>query len=156
MTLKEQAEEFLAQKRIAVVGVSREKDAVSNLIYRRLRDRGYEAFAVNPNMGTFDGAPCYPTLKAIPGKVDGAVIITRPEVTEQVVKDAAEAGIRHLWMHGNPMMGGSSVSAAAVEYCQKNGITVIPGACPAMFGVTADFGHKCMRWMLGAMGRLPK
>jgi predicted CoA-binding protein len=105
-------------------------------------------------MQTFEGERCYPDLKSIPGGVDGVVIITRPEVTERIVHDCAEAKVRRVWMHQS-LGKGSSVSPEAVEYCRQHDISVIAGACPMMFGPGADFGHTCMRWILKLTGRLP-
>ena len=93
--------DFLAQKRIAVAGVSRDNShhPVGNLIYRRLKKTGHDVFPVNPNMPTFEGDPCYPDLSSIPGGVDGVVIITRPETTERIVRECNDAGVRRVWMH---------------------------------------------------------
>jgi predicted CoA-binding protein len=148
--------DFLAQKRIAVAGVSRDNShhPVGNLIYHRLKSTGHEVFPVNPHMQTFEGDPCYPDLKSIPGGVDGVVVITRPEVTEQIVHECDAAAIRRVWMHQS-MMQGSSVSTAAVEYCHEHGISVIAGACPMMYGANVDFGHRCMRRILQLTGGLP-
>ena len=156
-TLDAKVHDFLAQKRIAVAGVSRDKShhPVGNLIYRRLKTTGHEVFAVNPHMQTFQGGRCYPNLRSIPGGVDGVVIITRPEVTEQIVRDCHDAGIRRVWMHQSLAKGSTSVSADAVEYCRQHDINVIAGACPMMFGDGVDFGHVCMRWMLRLTGGLP-
>lgn len=154
--LETQVNEFLAQKRIAVVGVSRNdrNHPAANLIYRRLKRTGHDVFAVNPSLSTFDDDRCYPDVKAIPGGVDGAVIITRPEVTQRVVRDCGEAGVRRVWMHES-MAKGSSVSPEAVDFCRQRDIQVIAGACPMMFGGGVDFGHACMRWILGVTGKLP-
>ena len=103
------ANEFLAQKRIAVAGVSRNEKETANGIYRLFRDKGYTVFAVNPNAETVEGDPCYPTMQAIPGGVDGAMIVTSPAVTEQVVQDCVAAGVPRVWMHNNTFMP-SSVS----------------------------------------------
>ena len=156
-TLDAKVHDFLAQKRIAIAGVSRDggDHPVGNLIYKRLKTTGHDVFAVNPHMKTFDGDHCYPDLKSIPGGVDGVVIITRPEVTEQIVHDCTGAGVRRVWMHQSMPGKGSSVSAAAVEYCRHHGISVIAGACPMMYGPGADFPHTCMRWMLRLTGGLP-
>ena len=149
--------DFLAQKRIAVVGVSRDDrhHPVGNLIYRRLKKTGHDVFAVHPNMQTFEGDRCYPNLKSIPSGVDGAVIITRPETTERLVRDCDDAGIRRVWMHQS-MAQGTSVSPEAVDYCREHGMSVIAGGCPMMYGEGVDFGHACMRWILGLTGGLPK
>ena len=150
-----QVHDFLAQKRIAVAGVSRNQShhPVGNLIYRRLKKTGHDVFAVNPHMQTFEGEPCYPDLKSIPGGVEGVVIITRPEVTERIVHDCAEAKVRSVWMHQS-IGKSSSVSPEAVEYCRQHDISVIAGACPMMFGPGTDVGHTCMRWFLKLTGGL--
>ena len=148
--------DFLARKRIAVAGVSRDNShhPVGNLIYRRLKSTGHDVFAVNPHMQDFEGDRCYPDVQSIPDGVDGVVIITRPEITDQIVRDCREAGVRRVWMHQS-VATGSSVSKAAVKYCRENDIGVIAGGCPMMFGPGVDFGHKCMRWIMSLTGSLP-
>jgi uncharacterized protein len=151
--VKQAAAEFLAKKRIAVTGVSRTpKDHGSNVVYKRLRDRGYQAFAVNPNAERVEGDQCYHDLKSIPGGVEAVVIATKPETAETTMRECAELGITYVWMHRGP--GAGSVSAAATEYGRRHGITVIDGGCPLMFNPTADFGHKMMRLMMS--GHVPK
>jgi predicted CoA-binding protein len=156
-TLEAKVHEFLAQKRIAVAGVSRDRShhPVGNLIYQRLKNTGHDVFPVNPNVETFEGDRCYPNLQSIPGGVDGVVIVTRPEVTERIVQQCSDAGVRRVWMHQS-VRKGSSVSKAAVEYCRQHDISVIAGACPMMYGAGVDFGHACMRTILRLTGGLPK
>jgi predicted CoA-binding protein len=153
-TFKTKAQDFLAQERIAVVGVSRTQKETANFIYRRLRSDGYKVFPVNPNADTVEGDTCYPNLKALPSKVDGVIIVTRADMAVQVVRECAEVGVTRVWMHRNGFLGAaaSSVSEEAVAFCQNNGITAIAGGCPLMF---SEFSHKCMRWVLGALKRLP-
>ena len=154
-TIKEAATEFLSHKRVAVTGVSRTpKDHGSNVVYKRLRDRGYTVFAVNPNAEEVEGDPCYHDLRSIPGGVEAVVIGTRPELAEQTVRECDELGIKRVWMHRGP--GGGSVSDAATEYGRQHGITVIDGGCPCMFGPTADFGHKAIRMVFTLSGNVPK
>ena len=149
--------EFLNKKRIAVVGVSRHQThhPVGNLIYQKLKREDHEVFAVNPNMQMFEGDHCYPNVQSIPGSVDGVVIITRPEITEQIVKDCHTAGVHRVWIHEGMPRKATSVSVDAVEFCNKHDIIVIAGACPMMYGTNVDFGHKCMRWILNLTGKLP-
>lgn len=155
-SFKARVDDFLAQKRIAVAGVSRDNShhPVGNLIYQRLKSTGHEVFPVNPNMQTFEGEPCYPDLKSIPGGVDGVVIITRPEVTTDIVQQCGEAGVPRVWMHQS-LLSGSSVSREAVAYCDEHDISVIPGACPMMYGPHVDLGHACMRGVMRLTGKLP-
>ena len=152
-SVKEAASEFLANKRVAVTGVSRTpKTHGSNTVYRRLRDRGYDVFAVNPNADTVEGDPAYQDLKSIPGGVDAVVIGTRPELAEGTMRECAELGITQVWMHWGP--GESSVSAAATDYGRQHGITVIDGGCPLWFAPVSDFGHKITRRVYA--GHMPK
>src|SRR5512132_2364787 len=138
-SVEEAAAEFLANKRVAVTGVSRTtKTHGSNTVYRRLRDRGYEVFAVNPNADTVEGDPAYQDLKSIPGGVDAVVIGTRPEIAEDTVRQCADLGITQVWMHRGP--GEGSVSDAATAYGRQHGITGIDGGGPLMLPPTADFG----------------
>jgi uncharacterized protein len=144
---------FLAKKRVAVTGVSRApKQHGSNTVYKRLRERGYDVFAVNPNAETVEGDPAYANLRSIPGGVDAVVIGTRPERADETMRECAELGIEHVWMHRGP--GAGSVSTSATAYGREHGITVIDGGCPCMFEPTADFGHKVMRVMY--RGHVPK
>jgi len=152
-TIQEAATEFLSRKRVAVTGVSRKpKNHGSNTVYKRLRERGYEVFAVNPNADVVEGDPAYRDLRSIPGGVEAVVIGTRPELAEQTMRDCAALGVKHVWMHRGP--GAGSVSDAATAYGRQHGITVIDGGCPCMFGPTADLGHKLMRLVYA--GKVPK
>ncbi len=155
-TRNQKVTDFLAQRRIAVAGVSRTKQDAANLIYRRLKARGYEVFPVNPNATVIEGNRCFPTVASIPGGVDGVVIATRPAVADTIVHQCLEAGIPRVWMHQSLVHGGTSVSPAAVEFCREHHIEAIAGGCPLMYGNTSDFGHRCMRWIMRLTGGLPE
>ncbi|HUO74919.1 MAG TPA: CoA-binding protein [Solirubrobacteraceae bacterium] len=152
--LRDAAQEFLAQPRIAVAGVSRDSKQAANLIYRRLRDTGHEVFAVNPNADEVEGDHCFAAVSAIPGGVDGVVIATPASASLDVATDCATVGVPRVWLHRGLGPGSSSEEAAA--YCREHGITTIPGGCPCMFGATADTGHKCMLAMLRVTGKVPR
>jgi uncharacterized protein len=154
-SIAEAASEFLARRRIAVTGVSRHPQGHgSNVVYQRLRDRGYEVFAVNPNAEEVEGDRCYPDLRSIPGSVEAVVIGTRPDRAEATMRECAELGIEHVWMHRS--IGRGSVSAAAAEYGRQRGISVIDGGCPLMFGPAADGAHKAMRFVFTLTGTVPR
>jgi uncharacterized protein len=147
--------EFLALKRIAVAGVSREPATHgANVVYRRFKERGYAVFPVNPNAERVEGDTCYPDLRSIPDGVEGVVIGTPASATGSVVRECKELGIKFVWMHQGPAPG--SVSLEAVRYCRENGIAVIPGGCPCMFGATSDGAHKAMRFILQLTGAVPR
>jgi predicted CoA-binding protein len=150
---KQAAAEFLAHKRIAVTGVSRSpKDHGANVVYKRLRDRGYTVFAINPNTDEVEGDHCFPDLASVPGGVEGVVIGTSPANAEATMREAVDLHIDRVWMHRGP--GAGSVSEAATRYGREHGVKVIDGGCPLMFEPTADTGHKIMH-LLG-MGHMPR
>jgi uncharacterized protein len=153
--IKEAATEFLSHKRIAVTGVSRTPGSHgSNAVYKRLRQRGYDVFAVNPNADTVEGDIAYRDLHSIPGSVEAVIIGTRPDRADETMRECAELGIKHVWMHRGP--GGGSVSESATAYGRDRGITVIDGGCPCMFAPTADRGHKAMRVLFALTGNVPR
>lgn len=153
-SLQEAVNEFLAQKRIAVAGVSSEKADAANSIFRKLRDAGYEVYPTNPRVREVEGTTCYPDIASIPGGVDAVVAVTPPAATLEVARECAALGVRHLWMHRS--FGPGSVSEEAVALCREKGVRVIPGGCPMMFCGPVDVGHKCIRWMLKLTGGLPR
>ena len=148
---------FLDQKRIAVVGVSDKRETGCNMAYKKFKENGYHVYAVNPRISAYDGDVCYADLKSIPDKPEAVFILVNPKVTEQIVGQCVELGIKHVWMHC--MMGTkpgiaasmTSASQSAVEMCKANGIEVIPGSCPNQF-LKPDFGHAMMRGMWRTFG----
>lgn len=152
LTHQELVEDFFAQKRIAVCGLSRTKDSGAGAIYLKLRKHGYQVFPVHPNAEMLHGDPCYPTLDAIPDGVDAVFIMNSPDVTERVVDEALGLGIKRIWMHNNTFMP-SSVSQAAVERCRQADANIISVGCPMMF-LEPDIFHSCMRWVLRATKRM--
>jgi predicted CoA-binding protein len=149
--------DFLAQKKIAIVGVSDKRETGCNDAYKKFKENGYRVYAVNPRISTYKGETCYADLKSIPDQVDAVFILASPKVTEQIVQQCVDLGVKHVWMHC--MMGTkpglaagmTSVSQPAVELCKANGIAVIPGACPNQF-LKPDFGHALMRGMWRLFG----
>ena len=154
-TIKEAASKFLDKRRIAVTGVSRNPAGHgSNTVYDRLKARGYEVFAVNPNATEINGDPCFPDIGSIPGGVDAVVIATRPERAMATMEECSSLGIGHVWMHR--AFGEGSVSPEAAAWGREHGIQVIDGGCPLMFEPASDGGHKAMRVMLSLTGKVPR
>jgi predicted CoA-binding protein len=143
-SIKTAAAEFLTHKRVAVTGVSRHPGSHgSNVVYQRLKERGYDVVPVNPNAEEIDGDRCYPDLHAIPGGVEAGVIGTMPERALGTVEEGDDLGIKDVWMHRS--FGGGSVSDDATRYGREHGMTVIDGGCPLMFEPVSDPGHKVIR-----------
>jgi uncharacterized protein len=150
------ATEFLANHRIAVTGVSAKNPAGhgANAVYLRLRDRGYQVFAVNPSTETVEGDRAYPDLRSIPGGIQAVVIATSPGHAEATMRECAELGVRQVWMHRSIDAG--SVSPSAVAYGRERGMTVIAGGCPLMFDPVADGAHKGLKFFCTLTGAVPR
>lgn len=150
-------QDFLSQKKIAVVGVSDKRETGCNMAYQKFKEHGYQVYPINPHISTYDGVTCYPDLKSIPEKPDAVFILANPKVTDEIVQECVDLEIKNIWMHC--MMGTkpglaanmTSVSQNAVDTCKANGIAVIPGSCPNQF-LDPDFGHKMMRGMWRMFG----
>jgi predicted CoA-binding protein len=157
--IDEMVKDFLAQKKIAVVGVSDKRETGCNMAYKKFKTSGYQVYAVNPRISTFEGDPCYPDLKSLPEVPEAVFILTSPKVTDSIVQQCVELGVKHVWMHcmlgTKPGLAASmsSVSPEAVRLARENGITVIPGTCPNQF-LKPDPGHAIMRVMFRTFGLL--
>ena len=153
--ITEAAGSFLANKRIAVAGASGTPGGnAGNIVYRRLRERGYQVFAVNPNAEAVEGDPCFSELGDIPGGVGAVVITTPPDAAATAMQACVEQGITQVWMHRS--FGTGSVSTAAVELGREHGITVIDGGCPLMFAPTSDGPHRFLRHVCTWTGKVPR
>ena len=150
----ESVSEFLRGKRFAVAGVSRASAHPANAIYRRLKDCGYEVFAINPNASKVEGVTAYPDLASIPVTVDGVVIATHPDVSVDIVRQCSKDGVARVWFHRS--FGSGSVSPQAIRECEARGLHYIVGGCPLMFCGKVDFAHKCMKWWLQGRGSVPR
>lgn len=145
---------FLAGKRIAVAGVSRDpKLHVGNAIFKKLVAGGYETFAVNPNATEVEGVKCYPALGAIPGDIDGVIVATRPEMAISIVRQCTEKGVRRVWFHRS--FGQGSVTEEAVAAAKSAGIETIESGCPMMYLEPVDGGHRFFCWILKFLGKAP-
>jgi predicted CoA-binding protein len=145
---------FLGGTRYAVAGVSRDSRQPANHIYRRLVTTGFEVFPVNPGAPEVEGVASYPRVRDVPGPIHGVVVATPPAASEDVVRDAAAAGVKWVWFHRS--VGPGSVSAEAVQACRDLGIDCIEGGCPLMFCEPVDIGHRCMRWWYQRKGVAPR
>ena len=155
MKTAEAATEFLDCRRFAVTGVSREPaNHGSNVVYKRLRERGYDVVAINPNAETVEGDRCYATLAEVPDEIDVVVIGTRPERAVDTMKECIDRGITKVWMHR--AFGAGSVSVHDSIVSGGNGITVIDGGCPCMFAPTDDSAHRFLRHVCTWTGKVPR
>ena len=150
-------EDFLAQKRIAVVGMPRERTRDTMLLYQLFEElcrRGHEVLPVNPQASEIMGRQCSARVQDIHPVPDAVLLLTSPTVTNSVVRDCAEAGIRRVWMYRGGGQG--AVSQEAIEYCRTQGIEVVPGQCPFMFLTPVRSFHWCHRLLFKITGQYPR
>ena len=150
MTTKAVVDDFIAQKKLAVVGVSRDPKKFGNAAYRELKAKGYRVFPINRNVDSIEGDRCYANLNALPEKVEGVLIVVPPRETEQVVHEVDAAGIKRVWMQQG------SESDAAVRFCQEHGISEVHGECIMMFAQPVQSFHRWHRGAWRLFGKLPK
>lgn len=150
MTVRAAIKEFLGQKRLAIVGVSRSEKKFSHRLYKDLKTKGYTLFPVNPNTVNIDGEACFDSIQSLPQPVDGVVIVVPPNQTEKVVKDAASAGINHIWIQQG------AESQEAIDFCKRNGMNVVHHQCILMFAEPSAFPHRLHRYVWKLLGKLPE
>jgi uncharacterized protein len=143
-------DDFVAQRKLAVVGVSRKGRKFGNAAYRALREKGYQVFPVHPSAPTLEGDRCYASLRELPEAVGGVLVVVPPAQTEQVVRDAAAAGIPRLWLQQG------AASPQAVHLARENGMKVVHGECILMFIEPVVSIHRFHRWLWRALGKLPR
>ena len=154
MSKRERIDDFLGQKRLALVGVSRNRKDFTRMLFREFCQRGYDMVPVNPSLSEVEGRTCYHRMQDVTPPVDGVLVMTSPAVTEQVVRDCAEAGVGRVWMYR--AAGQGAVSPSAVAFCEEKNIGVVPGECPYMFFHNAGFIHRAHGFIRQLTGTLPK
>jgi len=150
MTTRAAVEEFLAQRRIAVAGVSRSGKKFGNLAYRALKARGYAVVPVHPHAATVEGDRCVASLAALPEPVDGLLLVVPPAVSEALVREAAAAGIRRVWFQPG------SFTPALVRLAEESGMVAVAGECIMMHAKPVRSLHGVHRTLRRLLGRLPR
>lgn len=150
MTSREAVENFLRCKSVAVVGVSRNKKKFGCAVYKHLKERNFKTFPINPNINHVDSDKCFPRLADVKEKIDGVVLVVKPQASEKVVKEATDLGIKSIWFQQ-----GSS-SDEAVKYCEANNISFVSNECIMMYTEPVESIHKFHRWLWKIFGKLPK
>jgi predicted CoA-binding protein len=154
MNRRATVDEFLQQKRIAFVGVSREEKHFSRALFREFVRRGYDVIPVNPNVDSVEGKAAFASVKQIEPAVDSVLVITPASQTGKVVEDCATAGVRRVWMYRAG--GAGSVDLKAVEFCDAHGMDVVAGECPHMFFKDSMWFHKAHGFVRKVTGSYPK
>jgi predicted CoA-binding protein len=150
MSTRAAVDDFVAQRRLAFVGLSRSGKAFSNNAFRELKAKGYKLLPINPGADAIDGERCYSSFAALPEPVDGALVMVPPEHAERVVREAAAAGVRRVWLQQG------ADSPQAIRFCTEAGLDVVHGRCILMFAEPVRSFHRFHRVLARLMGRLPQ
>ncbi len=150
---REAIRSFLAQRRIAVIGVSRSPRGFSTVLFREFFKKGYDVVPVNPNAAEIEGVRCFARVQDIEPRPDAALIMLPARAMEPVVKDCVEAGITHVWLYG--ISGPRQVEPRALEACRNNQVEVVPGYCPFMFLPDGAWVHRLHGWFAKLTGSYP-
>lgn len=149
MTTMQEVQDFVAQRSIAVVGASRKGGKFGNIAYKELRKKGYQVMAMHPDAETLEGDPCYRDLSSLPQPADGVLIVVPPASAVEVVRTAAEAGIKRVWLQQG------AESDAAITAGREHGLSVVHGHCILMFSEPVGLPHSLHRWIWKVLGKLP-
>lgn len=139
-------QDFLDQRHVAVVGVSRDSRGFANTVFRALVQRGYDAIPVNPNAVELEGRKCYASVRHVPDPLDGVLVMVNARAALAVIDDCVYRGVERIWLHRGAGQG--ACSEAALATCRAHGIDVVDGACPMMFLDHPGFVHRVHRVML--------
>jgi predicted CoA-binding protein len=148
MESKAPIDAFLAEPAIAVVGVSRSGKGFGNAAARELRRKGYRIYPVNPEADLIDGDRCYRALDALPEPVGAVLVVVPPGQALRVVREAAAAGMRHVWLQQG------AESPQVIQACADLGLDPVAGKCILMFAEPTGV-HKLHKWIWGCLGKLP-
>jgi len=154
MSTREQIADFLRQRRLAVVGVSRETGAFPNVVFRQLRDRGYDVVPVNPHAAELEGSQAFARVQEVTPPVEGVLVYVPAEAAQAVAEDCAAAGVKRVWFAG-PAKAGAKL-APALDYCRAQGLEAVGGWCPYLFLPEAAFPHRLHSFLARLFGALPK
>jgi len=150
MSSKQLVADFLSQRKLALVGVSRNRGKFGNAVLKELSTKGYQVYPVHPQAATIDGHTCWSSILNLPEGVGGVIIVVPPLETEKIVRDVAKAGIKRVWMQQG------AESAAAIRFCEENGVQVVHRECILMFAEPTASYHKVHRWIWRMLGKLPR
>lgn len=152
--VRQEIEAFWASQRLAVVGIPRDPKEFGQRLFADMRQWGYDAVPVTPHMTSIGDTKAYASVRDIEPGVEGVLLLTSPNVNEQIVADCAAAGVKRVWFYG--VSDRSRENEAAIKYCEEHGMGVIPGYCPYMFQPRAPFFHKIHGFVARVTGQCPK
>ena len=136
----EDVREFLAQKRFAFVGVSRQPRDFSRMLFREFQKRQFQPVPVHPQASEIEGVKCFARVADIEPPVDSVLLMTPAAANANLAQECAAAGIKRVWFYRGGLAG--AASATALQICEANGMRAIPGEGPFMFFEGTSWLHR--------------
>jgi predicted CoA-binding protein len=149
--MKQTINDFLSQQKLAIAGASPNKDNFGKYLMQELSKIGKEVYPVNPRYQEIEGTACVGSVKELPGDVESLILAVPPALTDEIVGQALDSGIKRIWMIQG--VGRGAYSESAHQKCRENNIEVVYGFCPMML-----FGkgmHRFHFWFRKTFGKLP-
>jgi uncharacterized protein len=140
--------DFVEGKRVAVLGASRTGKKFGNTVVTELKQRGYEVSIVHPEAKEIDGQPCSSNLVALKGQVDGVLICLPPGKAVQALRDAADAGIRNVWLQQG------AETPDSITLAGELGLNLVTGKCILMYAQPVGSFHAWHRAFARLVGQL--
>jgi predicted CoA-binding protein len=147
---KEQIEDFLKGKRIAVAGVSRNPKKFGYQTFKSLSELGYNIVPVNPNTDKIDQTKCYRNITDLPSDIESILIMTGKENSNQILRESIQKGIKNIWVQ---QMSDTRETLKIAEEYQKE---IIFKKCIFMFTEPVSGMHKFHRNLKRLFNLLPK
>lgn len=144
--------EFFAQERFALVGVSRSERDFSRLLFKEFTQRGYDVVPVNPHVDEIESRKCYPSILDVNPRVNSVLLMTSEIMTKHVLEECSESGVTLAWVYG---ISGRNVDPRTIQYCEDHGIRIVAGYCPFMFLPNAAMFHRLHGWVWNVIGYYP-
>ena len=118
--------EFMKRQKFAVIGATDNPEKYGNRIVKNLKNRGYNVFPVNPRLREVEGITCYPSLSAVPEKVDVVDFVVPPPAVVPVLQECVKLGISSIWLQPG------SESMEAIDFCKEHNLDVVHDVCVMM------------------------
>jgi uncharacterized protein len=141
---------FLSAKEIAVAGASRNPRKFGNVVLKELQTKGYNLYPINPNADSINDLACYKSVSLLPPQVTHLYIVTKPDQTMEVLKDAINRGIRNVWIQLK------SDTPKVLEKARQHGIDLVYGECIIMHIEPTRGFHKFHKSLRRFFGKMPK
>ena len=135
---------------MAVAGVSRDPKKFGHQVFKKLKERGYDLYPVNPNTDKIDDLQVYPSLSSLPEEVKHLVILTPKKESEKLVMEAITHGIDQIWIQQ------MSDTPEAIKIAREAGIKLVTGECIFMWAEPVKGIHKFHKSVRKFFGLLPR